>query len=119
MKIIRSWNYDGGETPIPLGKFYQVDAPRFDQAFPGFEPKIWKRHDREVKIRACWKNSFSLGFRRRSEGMDKYVCTVCGYVYDPDKGDATQASLPGTAFENLPGDWVCPECGVGKICSRK
>lgn len=46
--------------------------------------------------------------------MDKYVCTVCGYVYDPEKGDATQSIAPGTAFENLPEDWVCPECGVGK-----
>lgn len=48
------------------------------------------------------------------EEMDKYVCTVCGYVYDPEKGDATQSIAPGTAFENLPEDWVCPECGVGK-----
>lgn len=46
--------------------------------------------------------------------MDKYVCTVCGYVYDPEKGDATQGVATGTAFENLPEDWVCPECGVGK-----
>jgi len=50
----------------------------------------------------------------RGEEMDKYVCTVCGYVYDPEKGDATQGVAPGTAFENLPEDWVCPECGVGK-----
>jgi rubredoxin len=46
--------------------------------------------------------------------MDKYVCTVCGYVYDPAKGDPTQGINPGTAFESLPGDWICPECGAGK-----
>jgi len=46
--------------------------------------------------------------------MDKYVCTVCGYVYDPEKGDPTQEINPGTAFEDLPDGWVCPECGVGK-----
>jgi hypothetical protein len=51
MKIIRSWNYDGGEIPIPLGKFYQVDVPRFDQVFPGYELKDLKEADREVKIR--------------------------------------------------------------------
>jgi rubredoxin len=46
--------------------------------------------------------------------MKKYVCGVCGYVYDPAKGDMSANIAPGTSFENLPADWVCPECGVGK-----
>lgn len=46
--------------------------------------------------------------------MDKYVCDVCGYVYDPAKGDPDNGIAPGTSFEDLPADWVCPECGVGK-----
>ncbi|MFC2078366.1 rubredoxin [Candidatus Bipolaricaulota bacterium] len=46
--------------------------------------------------------------------MDKWVCTVCGYVYDPAVGDTTNNIAAGTAFEDLPEDWVCPECGVGK-----
>ena len=46
--------------------------------------------------------------------MDKYVCDVCGYVYDPANGDPSNGIAPGTAFEDLPADWVCPECGVGK-----
>ena len=46
--------------------------------------------------------------------MDKYVCTLCGYVYDPAKGDPDNGVAPGTAFEDLPEDWVCPECGVEK-----
>ena len=46
--------------------------------------------------------------------MDKWVCTVCGYVYDPAVGDSANNIAAGTAFENLPEDWVCPECGVGK-----
>ncbi len=46
--------------------------------------------------------------------MAKYKCLVCGYIYDPAVGDSTQNVKPGTAFEALPGDWVCPECGVGK-----
>ena len=45
--------------------------------------------------------------------MDKYVCDVCGYVYDPALGDPSQDIAPGTAFEDLPDDWKCPECGVG------
>lgn len=46
--------------------------------------------------------------------MDKYVCDVCGYVYDPADGDSTQDIAAGTRFEDLPDDWVCPDCGVGK-----
>lgn len=46
--------------------------------------------------------------------MKKYVCLVCGYIYDPAKGDQDNGVAPGTAFENVPEDWVCPVCGVGK-----
>jgi rubredoxin len=46
--------------------------------------------------------------------MKKYVCTVCGYVYDPELGDPDGGVAPGTAFEDIPEDWVCPLCGVGK-----
>ena len=46
--------------------------------------------------------------------MDKYICVVCGYVYDPELGDPENGIAPGTAFEDLPEDWVCPLCGVGK-----
>ena len=47
-------------------------------------------------------------------GMEKYVCIVCGYVYDPEKGDPDSSTKPGTPFEQLPDDWVCPVCGAGK-----
>jgi rubredoxin len=46
------------------------------------------------------------------ELMKKYVCTVCGYVYDPEKGDPESGVEPGTAFEDLPEDWTCPVCGA-------
>jgi len=46
--------------------------------------------------------------------MSRYVCTVCGYIYDPAKGDVENGIAPGTSFEDLPEDWVCPECGAGK-----
>jgi len=46
--------------------------------------------------------------------MDKYVCDVCGYVYDPEKGDPDNGIKPGVAFEDLPEDWVCPLCGAEK-----
>lgn len=45
--------------------------------------------------------------------MKKYEC-VCGYIYDPAIGDPDNGIAPGTAFESLPEDWVCPECGLDK-----
>ncbi|MBO4738188.1 MAG: rubredoxin [Bacteroidales bacterium] len=44
----------------------------------------------------------------------KYVCSVCGYVYDPAVGDPDSGIAPGTPFEEIPDDWTCPLCGVGK-----
>jgi rubredoxin len=46
--------------------------------------------------------------------MGKYVCTVCGYVYDPAVGDPESNIAAGTAFDDLPDDWVCPVCGAAK-----
>jgi len=46
--------------------------------------------------------------------MKKYRCEVCDYIYDPTEGDADGGIQPGIAFEDLPEDWVCPLCGVGK-----
>lgn len=46
--------------------------------------------------------------------MKKYRCLMCGYIYDPALGDPDNGVAPGTAFENLPDGWVCPDCGVGK-----
>jgi rubredoxin len=46
--------------------------------------------------------------------MQKWECTVCGYVYDPEEGDPENGVAPGTAFEDVPEDWVCPDCGASK-----
>ncbi len=51
--------------------------------------------------------------------MEKWECTVCGYIYDPAKGDPDSGAAPGTRFEDLPDDWVCPECGVTKDNFKK
>lgn len=45
--------------------------------------------------------------------MKKYVCQPCGYIYDPTLGDPYGDVEPGTAFQDLPDDWVCPVCGAG------
>lgn len=46
--------------------------------------------------------------------MDKYECSICGYVYDPAAGDPDNGVAPGTKFEDIPEDWVCPVCGAPK-----
>ena len=52
--------------------------------------------------------------RGKFDFMDRYVCVICGYIYDPAEGDPESGIAPGTAFEDIPDDWVCPVCGVGK-----
>ena len=44
----------------------------------------------------------------------KYLCVPCGYIYDENLGDPDGGIAPGTKFEDIPDDWVCPVCGVGK-----
>jgi rubredoxin len=51
--------------------------------------------------------------------MEKWECTACGYIYDPEKGDPDNGVAPGTSFESLPEDWVCPQCGVSKDFFQK
>ena len=46
--------------------------------------------------------------------MKRYRCTLCGYIYDPRNGDPDNGVEQETAFEDLPDDWTCPECGAGK-----
>lgn len=56
--------------------------------------------------------SFNMSFK--SMIMKKYVCIICGYIYDPADGDPENGIPPGTPFEDIPDDWTCPACGVGK-----
>jgi rubredoxin len=46
--------------------------------------------------------------------MEKHICDVCGYVYDPKIGCSESGIKPGTAFKDIPADWTCPTCGVAK-----
>ena len=46
--------------------------------------------------------------------MDKHVCTICGYVYDPEQGDPDNGVAPGTKWDDVPDDWECPVCGASK-----
>jgi rubredoxin len=57
--------------------------------------------------------------KKEVEKMEKYICTVCGYTYDPEKGDPDNGIKPGTKFEDLPDNWVCPVCGAAKDAFEK
>jgi rubredoxin len=51
---------------------------------------------------------------QREDKMEKWQCLICGYIYDPAIGDPDNGISPGTSFEELPDDWLCPECGAEK-----
>ncbi|MBT1070556.1 rubredoxin [Pelotalea chapellei] len=51
--------------------------------------------------------------------MDRWICTICQYVYDPALGDPEHGIAAGTSFEDVPDDWCCPLCGVGKDSFEK
>ncbi len=57
---------------------------------------------------------FGYMIKKGMIAMKKYVCEPCGYEYDPEAGDPDNGIAAGTAFEDLPEDWVCPVCGMGK-----
>lgn len=60
-------------------------------------------------------NSPSPPFARRKNGkLELWVCSRCGYVYDGDAGEPLRQTPPGTPFETLPADWICPHCGAEK-----
>lgn len=63
----------------------------------------------------------SISKRGKTEdlAMEKWRCTVCGYIYDPEIGDPDGGVPPGTPFERLPEEWVCPACGATKDLFEK
>jgi len=71
------------------------------------------------KTAPTYSGSVDEEIKKEVEKMDKYVCKVCGYVYDPEKGDPDHGVEPGTSFEDIPDDWVCPVCGAGKKSFNK
>ena len=72
----------------------------------------------EYPVFADWKRSvLDEGHYNEmaEEGkMKRWKCSICGYIYNPSKGDPDNGVKPGTAFEEIPEDWVCPVCGAGK-----
>jgi len=63
--------------------------------------------------------SYIADKKEEKVSMDKYQCSVCGYIYDPEKGDPDGGIKPGTRFEDIPDDWTCPVCGAEKSQFKK
>ena len=73
------------------------------------------KHGRTPKTAATYiKEKPAAKLKEGITDMNKYKCLLCGYIYDPAVGDPDNGVEAGTAFEDLPDDWVCPECGAGK-----
>ena len=66
------------------------------------------------KTAPTYSSTIDKKIKKEEEKMDKYVCEVCGYIYDPEKGDPDNGIEPGTKFEDLPDEWICPICGATK-----
>ncbi len=75
-----------------------------------------KQADRNDHMVLSQNNKIQLGEEQKQEdqGMDKYECCICGYIYDEAEGDADDGIIAGTKFTDLPDDWVCPTCGADK-----
>ena len=61
----------------------------------------------------------TAGQTRAEPGITRWVCEPCGFIYDPEEGDPDSGIAPGTPFEDIPDDWMCPICGAGKADFRE
>lgn len=101
---------DVGTHTIFIGRIVEAEV------LNNGEPMTYEYYH-EIKRGATPKSAPTYTEEKRKETaseMDKYKCTVCGYVYEPEKGDPDSGIKPGTPFEKLPDDWVCPICGAAK-----
>jgi flavin reductase (DIM6/NTAB) family NADH-FMN oxidoreductase RutF/rubredoxin len=86
-------------TPMTYAYYHQVKRGKTSKNAPTYQAE-GKKKEEETE--------------QRGDGMQKYICEVCGYVYDPAQGDPDSGIEAGRKFADLPGDWVCPVCGAGK-----
>jgi rubredoxin len=105
-------------TLYPLSDATLIETLDFHQATL-VEAAGHEKHDcRCARARLASEGAPSTGEgypnRFREVDMRKWKCTLCSYVYDPARGDPDNGITPGTPFEGLPDDWVCPDCGAEK-----
>jgi len=99
---------DAGSHTIFLGRL--IDA----QILSSGEPMTYTYYH-EVKRGSTPKTApVYVEEEKKVKKLASYRCTVCGYIYDPEEGDPDGGIAPGTPFEEIPDDWVCPVCGAAK-----
>lgn len=84
-----------------------------------FESDIWKAISFALMVVAVVAIGYKEFFKMKEGEKGMYKCMACGYIYDPEIGDPDSGIAPGTKFEDIPEDWVCPLCGVGKDMFEK
>ena len=98
-EVVSAENLQPGR-PMTYSYYHQIKRGKASKNAPTYQEAAEKKQPE--------------GSQGRKEKMQNYVCEVCGYVYDPEQGDPDNGIDPGTAFDDLPDDWVCPVCGAGK-----
>jgi len=106
--------YDAGTHTLFVGEV--TDARIIAEGIPlTYAVYRDKKHGKTPKNATTYKPDITPAIRPEwRQDMKKYVCKVCGYVYDPATGDPDNNVAAGTPFEKIPDSWVCPTCGAGK-----
>jgi len=106
--------FDAGTHTVFIGRVVNAELLKDD------EPLTYAYYH-EIKRGTAPKTAptYIKEEKREVKKMEKYRCTVCNYVYDPEKGDPDSGIKAGTPFEKLPDDWVCPVCGASKDMFEK
>ncbi len=97
-EVVNAEVLDDSKQPMTYAYYHHVKGGKSPKTAPTFLPP-----EAEEKAPAP-----------EEAAAQKWECTVCGYVYDPAEGDPDGGIAPGTAFEDIPDDWVCPVCGAAK-----
>jgi len=91
------------ENPMTYEFYHKVKGGYSPKTAPTYNGEVDKKFEKNMEVKE----------------MDRYVCEVCGYIYDPKKGDPDNGIAPATKFEDLPDDWICPICGANKEAFHK
>ena len=100
--VIACEQFNNGKIAMTYNYYRDVKGGRTPRTAATYQEKSSKSQQQKLSI------------PKGDKTMKKYKCLMCGYIYDPAKGDPDNGVEPGTAFEDVPENWVCPECGAAK-----
>jgi flavin reductase (DIM6/NTAB) family NADH-FMN oxidoreductase RutF/rubredoxin len=106
---------DVGTHTIFIGEVVNADVVAEDKVCMTYEYYHQIKGGKTPKASATYLEEKPVEMKKEEKSsMSKYKCTVCSFIYDPEKGDPGSSIKPGTPFERLLDDWVCPVCGAAK-----